>query len=625
VKDPALIVRSLGGGELALDGVPFAKATAINLKEMVIEHIKAFDGKGKSKRNLPAASSLRLSDGSGKVTLDDGDSLFDPIFVESGLMVYGAELPKASARRPWFESGSKVLVEGLKSAQELNGMHADILAWDYDKERYEVQFEGLADRKSLKADNMKKLVVEPDPKGGKYGKGRMMDMMGMDSVGKGYEGKGTSNMSLAPGISRGASQASNWLLDVDDEIGITPATAAKSTGAQPAVDRGKGRGKGKGETKTSTRQTVRTLGDPGHKIEAECWRIVFKDKVAVRAEPSTKARVLGAKMPGSKVYASYQEDGWLRLHPEMYQGKEAWMLIDGKAQGHGMLLEQEIETWKVVFKDKVVVRSEPSLTGSMLSTRLPGDVVKVSYRKGDWVRLHSSEVLEPKAAWMLVDGSARGLGMLLKPIGTKELEAEASIDLNIPAGEKPAQRAPPAQEAPPKSAPPAEPAKDPAAELADLQAEISELKMDKAQAVEEEDFDLAAELNARLKAAEARQKELQGAQQKAAASPAVKLRELEAERQRLVEEKEQAVEEEEYDVAAEVKKKIKGVEAQIAEIQAVVEKAAKELEEVRHEIEQVKAAKAQAVEDEDFKAASQLKTREKELDAKMKELMSASA
>ena len=61
----------------------------------------------------------------------------------------------------------------------------------------------------------------------------------------------------------------------------------------------------------------------------------------------------------------------------------------------------------------VAVCSEPELTG-VLDARMPGDEVLVAYRDGDWVRLHSDEGFGDDPAWMLVDGTARGLGIMLE-------------------------------------------------------------------------------------------------------------------------------------------------------------------------------------------------------------------
>lgn len=433
-------------------------------------------------------------------------------------------------------------------------------------------------------------------------------------------GKG---MEMGKGITmggRGGQLAKEWLLDVDDEIDEPTSQTAPVQSVAPPTSGGKGRSKGKGSAQAATQRSSRRGEDP--KVEAECWRVVFRDKVAVRSEPRTTASVIGAKMPGARVYVDHREGDWVLLHADMYDGRQAWMLVDGIAQGHGKLLEQEIEKWCVVFKDKVVVRSEPSLTGQILGARQPGDFVKVSYSKGEWVRLHSSEGFDGKAAWMLADGSAKGLGILMERIGTFELAAEATIDLDIPASTKPPERTPANQ---PAKAPSSAAPIDVAAELQTLQEEITELRMDKAEAVEEEDFDRAAEINAKLKAAEARQKELQGAKKESNTNPAVKLRELKAELQRLTREKNQAAEDEEYDLAAELKKQIKGIEAQIAELEAALQQSAEEMEQVRRELAQVKSAKLKAVEEEDFKEAAALKKQEQALDAKLKELMGASA
>jgi len=95
---------------------------------------------------------------------------------------------------------------------------------------------------------------------------------------------------------------------------------------------------------------------------------------------------------------------------------------------------EEVEQWRVVYKDKVMVRAEPSVTGLIIYSFPPGTVVKVSHRKGDWVRLHSSEGFEAKApeAWMLADGTAKGVGVLLEKIGSEMLALTAEATRTNP-------------------------------------------------------------------------------------------------------------------------------------------------------------------------------------------------
>lgn len=72
-----------------------------------------------------------------------------------------------------------------------------------------------------------------------------------------------------------------------------------------------------------------------------------------------------------------------------------------------------VEKWRVTARDMVAVCSQPSLSG-VLDARMPGDEVRVASREGDWVRLHRDEGFGEQAAYMLVDGTSKGLGILME-------------------------------------------------------------------------------------------------------------------------------------------------------------------------------------------------------------------
>merc|ERR1711865_376236 len=90
----------------------------------------------------------------------------------------GMDLPKSCVRRCWFPENSAVIIKELQKAAQLNGQRATIMAWDEEKERYEVMLDGTEERKTLKADNLEVAPIDPFGKGKSAGKGK--GMMGMD-------------------------------------------------------------------------------------------------------------------------------------------------------------------------------------------------------------------------------------------------------------------------------------------------------------------------------------------------------------------------------------------------------------------------------------------------------------
>jgi len=151
---PALTVRSLGGGELALDGVPFQHARASDLKHLILEHLRSSKDSDAKARKLRSPGDLSLADGAGNRHLKDSDDLTDPELEFEGVALFGAELPDVPARRPWFLPGSMVVLGGLRAAAELNGQHAEVCKWGVAKGRYEVRLREGGDMKSVKADNL---------------------------------------------------------------------------------------------------------------------------------------------------------------------------------------------------------------------------------------------------------------------------------------------------------------------------------------------------------------------------------------------------------------------------------------------------------------------------------------
>jgi hypothetical protein len=77
------------------------------------------------------------------------------------------------------------------------------------------------------------------------------------------------------------------------------------------------------------------------------YRVVHRPRVAIRANPTTTARMIGVALAGSEVEAAevvepwlrLTEACWIRLTGRMMAGSEAWMLIDGHKLGLGPLLE----------------------------------------------------------------------------------------------------------------------------------------------------------------------------------------------------------------------------------------------------------------------------------------------
>lgn len=145
------------------------------------------------------------------------------------------------------------------------------------------------------------------------------------------------------------------------------------------------------------------------------WRVVHFDRVAVRAEPALRARVLDARRPGQRIVVTRREGDWVRLHPDegFKAPVEAWMLADGRAAGFdGLLLEQDIERWRVVSAEPAKVVDAPTPDAKTLGTREPGAIVSVAHRENEWAQLHPDEGFssEQRQAWMLIKRVARSEG-----------------------------------------------------------------------------------------------------------------------------------------------------------------------------------------------------------------------
>jgi len=254
-------------------------------------------------------------------------------------------------------------------------------------------------------------------------------------------------------------------------------------------------------------------------------------------------------------------------------------------EGFGAERYDEVdEVWRVVFNQKVVVRAEPSTQGRILDSRKPGDRVRVCRRKGEWVQLHPSEGFGAMPAWLLTDGAAKGLGRLL------ELE-------EVPAAPMPPQS---------KPSPPAGGYPQPAAKL-------------------EAGWSKAAP-GPQPASAPAVAPKPQPSAASAAASRARRLSELQEELERVEMDKAAAIEDEDYDLAAEMKQRKKELEAEIEEVESsAADEASARLEALREELQQVKAKKLDAVEEEDFKAAAALKKRQVEIEAEVRQFEAGGA
>ena len=85
---------------------------------------------------------------------------------------------------------------------------------------------------------------------------------------------------------------------------------------------------------------------------------------------------------------------------------------------HGECQESLQEEWLVVHP-RMAVRDSPSTTADIVSAHKKGDVVRGVPTTVDgvpWLKLSLSCAIEgePRAAWMLIDGEAVGLGRLLE-------------------------------------------------------------------------------------------------------------------------------------------------------------------------------------------------------------------
>lgn len=79
--------------------------------------------------------------------------------------------------------------------------------------------------------------------------------------------------------------------------------------------------------------------------EAEIWRVVHTNNVAVREEPTVNGRIIGSRSPGARVHVASHQGDWVRLHVSEGWGLRAvWMLVNGSGvfQRLGVLLEPEV-------------------------------------------------------------------------------------------------------------------------------------------------------------------------------------------------------------------------------------------------------------------------------------------
>jgi protein-arginine kinase activator protein McsA len=285
--------------------------------------------------------------------------------------------------------------------------------------------------------------------------------------------------------------------------------------------------------------------------------------------------------------------------------------IEGKSKGRGegKHSEAEAEKWRVVANEKIVVRRTPSSSGPILAARRPGDLVKVAFRQDEWVCLHSAEGFGDKQAWMLWKGHSRAAneeGLMLEPIESADardaglvLEPIESSDTQVSKG---------ADEEIAGSIDKGDPAE-----------ELELLKMDKAQAVEDEDFEKAAALVAKIKAIEDGMRE-----PKQPTSPLRALKAVKAEMEQCQQDKARAVEAEDYEQAADLRNRLKSLAQRAEELEVAISRAAstapQDMLKVQEELSAVKDGKQKAVAEEDFAEASRFKTRQQELEARLEDL-----
>lgn len=89
------------------------------------------------------------------------------------------------------------------------------------------------------------------------------------------------------------------------------------------------------------------------------------------------------------------------------------MLIDGAYAGinFGVLLELQLPKFRVVHHERVAVRSSAQVEAPIVASREPGDTVEAEVEDKGWIRLQGED-----EQWMLIDGTALNLGLLLESI-----------------------------------------------------------------------------------------------------------------------------------------------------------------------------------------------------------------
>uniref|UniRef100_A0A7S1RLG5 Uncharacterized protein n=1 Tax=Alexandrium catenella TaxID=2925 RepID=A0A7S1RLG5_ALECA len=83
--------------------------------------------------------------------------------------------------------------------------------------------------------------------------------------------------------------------------------------------------------------------------------------------------------------------------------------------------ERGLAVWKVVLKPRIAIRDRPATQGKVMDVFYTGDeLVITGEAKGPWLRMSEmtwADVTDaPPEAWVLRDGTAIGLGVLLEQV-----------------------------------------------------------------------------------------------------------------------------------------------------------------------------------------------------------------
>lgn len=167
---------------------------------------------------------------------------------------------------------------------------------------------------------------------------------------------------------------------------------------------------------------------------------VVHDYVNVRSEPKLTGGLISRRAKGVilEIDPEAAADGWVRLRDRI-KGSEAWVMVDGRQLGLGLLLKRlpepvidvpisgqdtvlqsptkakEVRRRLVapvefeVVHHMVYVRSLPDRHASSLGVKRKGDLVHAIEEMGDWIMLDGTSTPE----WMMVDGNSAGLGKLM--------------------------------------------------------------------------------------------------------------------------------------------------------------------------------------------------------------------